>query len=114
MNAEHISPMVFWKDTILELNCKGITLGFAKDSIYKEETIELESGDLVLFYTDGIHEQVDEKDEPYGMTRLRKCISQNLDKTVRELVDGVMTDVDSFRGSAKQDDDMTLVGVRVL
>ena len=76
----------------------------------------LESGDRVIFCSDGITETMNPGDELFGYDRteetLRKAYAENL--SPEELIDRILSAVDAFRGDALQSDDMTCVVMQVL
>ena len=93
-----------------------LPLGIIEKGTYEESSIELREGDVVVFYTDGVIEATDDSDEMYGNERLERVISNFADvegRSARSLIDEVLADASKFAGSAEQQDDMTLVVVKV-
>ncbi len=84
---------------------------FAK---YGECTIQLESGDLLVCYTDGITEPENPYGEDYGEQRLIELLIQNADKDAAEIADLVVADVNRWTGGTELQDDMTLLLARKL
>ena len=100
------------------VNPAGIALGFDKGPIFnrtiKEQTIQLYKGDHVVLYTDGVVEAMDEKHEEYGDERFYRWVQANSrDKKSRDLVAGIMKEMETHRGRAEQHDDITVVTVKV-
>jgi len=84
------------------------------EKILEEESIPLESGDLFLFFTDGVTEAMNDRSELFGDDRLRGILEENSDLSVEELREKMVDEVFNFAGGAVQHDDMTMVLVKVL
>jgi len=92
----------------------GLDEGELFSSVIEESTVSLSSGDVLVFYTDGITEAMNVGEEEYGEERLTKCISDNSHLSSKQMVDQITADVNRFAGSQPQHDDITLVVMRVL
>jgi len=94
----------------------GIILGQFPDFDYKSECIDLEPGDRILFYTDGINESMNVKDEMFGRDRLHKFVVQNAQLQPQVFTDKLVGEVMEFSEGAgdTQFDDITtlLVDIR--
>ncbi|MBN1886814.1 MAG: SpoIIE family protein phosphatase [Thermoflexales bacterium] len=77
-----------------------------------EMPIELEPGDGVVLYSDGITEAEDETNKFYGLERLCEVVSMHWDKSVEAIKDAVVADVRSFIGQQKVYDDLTLLVIK--
>ncbi|MFQ3597981.1 MAG: SpoIIE family protein phosphatase [Chloroherpetonaceae bacterium] len=98
---------------------KGMALGLADSQVFEktleETTASLQSGDTLVFYTDGFSEAKNEEGEEYGEERLLKALASFASKpTSREVVQAICKDVQRFTGFAPQYDDMTMVVVKIL
>jgi serine phosphatase RsbU (regulator of sigma subunit) len=116
-NAGQMQPLLKRNGQIQTLRVEGarLPLGMTEDVEYNEMTVNLESGDIVLFYTDGIPEAMNEKDEMFGFDRLEAVVRENpADLTARQISGTIMQKVAEFAGSARQHDDMTVVVVRIV
>jgi serine phosphatase RsbU (regulator of sigma subunit) len=117
-NAGYGPLMVFKKK---EKKCRLVTppegsfpIGVLSDVEYAEEKpIKLSVGDAVVFFTDGIHEARNEKDNEYGMERLSGVVPEFADRESKEMANLIMDDVLGFVGKAEQYDDMTLMVMKV-
>jgi phosphoserine phosphatase RsbU/P len=113
-NAGHNPPLWIRKSgEIRQLEKGGLILGMMANVPFETDTITVESGDRLLLYTDGISEAVDSNGAEFGMERIEQTAIQNTDASAQDLVDRLITGVESFRGEAYQNDDMTLVVVNV-
>ena len=103
-------------DNIVPLKPRGIALGIENGQIFNRtlqvEKITLNKGDLIIFYTDGISEAMNNRLEEYSEDRLGDVIKQNRDKPVKEIITAVLDDVNRFVNGFPQHDDMTLVIMR--
>jgi len=95
----------------------GIGLGLERGDVFQnvitEQEIDLQTGDLLVFHTDGFTEAMNKHYHEYGEERLVNIIRENLDKSSKEIIDAVSLDVKTFRQTHPQHDDMTMVSVRV-
>ncbi len=87
----------------------GFVLAGMEGMHYNVSTVQLEPGDRIFQYTDGVPEATDSKEELYGMERLEKVLSANADKNPTELLPQVKADIDAFVGEAPQFDDITML-----
>ncbi len=96
------------------VGCK-YPLGIVQKNCYDERTVALQSGDLLLFYTDGIPEERNSAKEFYGYERLIRLVEKLNDDqmTAREIKDRIVLDVKNFSRGTPQHDDMTVVVVKV-
>ena len=74
-------------------------------------TIELRKGDSILLYTDGVPEATNSDNKLFGMDNLVACLNKKKLSTAEDHVKTVFEAVDTFRGTAEQFDDITLVNV---
>lgn len=95
------------------LMSKGIALGLEEGTIFtntlNEETIQLEAGDVIVLYTDGFTEAMNEKRELYGESRFTKLIQENKYLSAQQILDLILKEVHKFTGHHPQHDDMTIV-----
>lgn len=81
--------------------------------VYASARVQLQPGDLLIIFTDGVVEAINERDEEYGEARLLPCIQsaplESSDATLKR----IMADVNTFVGPARQHDDITCLVLRV-
>jgi serine phosphatase RsbU (regulator of sigma subunit) len=107
-NAGHDLPYLWRGGEAEELRAKGMPLGLMPGMEYEEKQIELDYGEGVLFYTDGLVEAHDPKGEMFGFPRLRALISEHGEE--RALGDFLLEQLYSFVGEGwEQEDDITLL-----
>ena len=101
-------------DEFRELSGAGIALGVVGNHWYKEYTIESwRSGTVIIIGTDGVHETRNADGDMFGMDRLRHVISTNAAESAKHIQDSVIQSLRSFQGSAPQEDDITLVVLKL-
>jgi sigma-B regulation protein RsbU (phosphoserine phosphatase) len=111
VNAGHNPPLAVKKSSgdVILLRAKGIAMGVIDDAVLEEKEIELDSNDIVVFYTDGITEAINGAGEQFGEKRLIETINQNMDVSAKELIGRVKDKVFTFAQGQPQHDDFTLV-----
>jgi steroid delta-isomerase-like uncharacterized protein len=111
-NAGHDLPYLHrGRGEAEELRARGMPLGLMPGMGYEEKEIELDVGEGVFFYSDGLVEAHDPKGEMFGFPRLRALISEYAQE--RSLGDYLMEELYSFVGEDwEQEDDITLLTLR--
>ncbi len=111
LNAGHNPPLILRNDKTLEkIGAGGIPIGMADFGLtYTKQNITLQKGESLLFFTDGITEAMDNREEMYEDDRLESFFIENQCKTAREFVDDLIRDVNEFVGRAPQSDDITVL-----
>jgi tetratricopeptide (TPR) repeat protein/class 3 adenylate cyclase len=84
-------------------------LGASGKSQYQSCDVEMEMGDALVLYTDGIPEAVNEDDELYSFERLESALVENSGSDAQEILDAILADVRRFAGDCPQEDDITMV-----
>jgi phosphoserine phosphatase RsbU/P len=108
-NAGHNPPLFFKQNTVQRLSAGGTVVGVFADTKYEQETIAVNSGDLLIAYTDGIIESVNEYGEEFGEKRLIEVIQEHRGLTAEKMMQTIVDRVRSWSFSEERDDDMTLV-----
>lgn len=111
-NAGHPPPLLLRQDGTLDrLDRGGPLIGLNHREDQDEGEVQLQEGDRLFLYTDGLPEQVDPEGQHYGETRLAAALYDrslvSLEQTCREVV----AEVQRFAGKAGCQDDMTLIGI---
>jgi len=96
-----------------KLDQGGVVVGLLRESPYQQGTIDLQPGDLLVAYTDGISEAMDLDDEEWGEDRMLQCIQSCDRMRAADIIQHVLAAADTFAKGAPQHDDMTLVVARV-
>jgi serine phosphatase RsbU (regulator of sigma subunit) len=114
VNAGHPSPLHLHaaNGTFRELESTGMVLGPSPDAVYSRRATHMEPGDVVLLYTDGVLEAHDSKGHEFGVTRLKRLLTQARHESAREVVQRVVNAARSWSHGAPAEDDMTAVAIR--
>jgi serine phosphatase RsbU (regulator of sigma subunit) len=108
-NAGHDLPYLWHGCDCEELRARGMPLGLMPEMSYEEKKMVLDTGEGVLFYSDGLVEAHNPEGEMFGFPRLRALIAQHAEEE-RALRDFLMKELHSFTGEEwEQEDDITLV-----
>lgn len=110
INAGHLPPVVLRRNGEVELlRSGGFPLGFFDNPRYFEQFLQLESGDMLCLYTDGLTEATNANDEDYGRGRLIEVLKNNQNASSSQVCRALLSDVRHFSGSAPADDATVLV-----
>jgi sigma-B regulation protein RsbU (phosphoserine phosphatase) len=90
----------------------GLPLGVRPEGRYKEARQQLQTGDQIIFYTDGVTEAHNPRDELFGTERLDLAL-ENCTLQAQALLDAVLQSVETFTDGRAPDDDRTLIVARV-
>jgi sigma-B regulation protein RsbU (phosphoserine phosphatase) len=117
VNAGHNPPVILRKSAgacqVLRLETGGPVIGIGRQC-YQQASFPLESGDLVVLFTDGVSESMNARDEEWGEDRLIEFAKTCHGLPASETMTRILTAAESFAAGASQHDDMTLVVLRVL
>jgi len=97
--------------TFLDLG--GIPLGLFPESHYEETALQLLSGDILVFYSDGVVEMRNDAGEEFGLKRLADTVGANHEKNPQEIVKAVSAALADFIGRVRPQDDRTMVVVKM-
>ena len=95
------------------LTTGGPIIGAFDDCVYEQETIQMESGDLLVAYTDGVTEARDAEDIEFGEASLQRIIDSSAHVPAHELSERIVQSVREWCGDVPPHDDLTLVVMRV-
>ena len=84
-------------------------VGVEKSTVYKEHSRKLKSGDIIVMYTDGLVESLDENGVQYSIDKLIKLVKLNHTKSAKDITSLVKSDLKRFNGTVKQHDDITVL-----
>jgi sigma-B regulation protein RsbU (phosphoserine phosphatase) len=95
------------------IEISGVPLGLFDGTVYEEQTISLEPGEVIAFCSDGILEAANASGDEFGTTRLCETVHAVRHLPARAIVDAIYEAVEAHRGEQPQADDMTAVVVKV-
>lgn len=109
-NAGHNFPVVIGRD-VRELELSGLPLGIDPDEEYETMTAQLDPGETVLLYTDGITEANDRRERMYGYARLQSLLLRHHQQRPRTMMSTILNTVKAWSENTLVDD-MTMVVIR--
>jgi serine phosphatase RsbU (regulator of sigma subunit) len=113
VNAGHPSPLLVRLDEVAEPFTEGgFPVGLIQDAEYVVSSAELEPGDTLVLFSDGVTEAMDPDEQMFGMSRLRKVLLGQHDTPLDRLQRTVLASVHTFCRGAAQADDITLLLAR--
>ena len=109
-NAGHEYPAIFHDGKYELLKDKhGFVLGAMEESIYREYEIQMEKGDRIFVYTDGVPEAMNANDELFGTDRMVEALNRKPEANPEGVLRNIRASVDEYVGNAEQFDDLTMV-----
>jgi phosphoserine phosphatase RsbU/P len=111
-NAGHNPPILIGRAGARRLETGGLILGLFPHAAYEEETIQLEDGDTLVVFSDGVTEALNGAGDEFGEERLLPCVTEHCGMATEMLLDRILADVRTFAASAAQNDDVTALVLR--
>jgi sigma-B regulation protein RsbU (phosphoserine phosphatase) len=95
------------------IQAEGVPLGLLDHTDYREATVELEKGDLLALFSDGLVEAADPEHEEFGMRRLERLFAEHVKHGLAEIIERVFDAIGRFEQGQRKRDDQTLLLIRV-
>src|SRR6185312_7867660 len=112
-NAGHLAPVVVGAHGSRRLERGGMVVGLFENVTFDEDVVQLESGDLLAAWSDGITEPENEYGVEFGEQRLLQLLEANRERPLQEIMRTVLNGVRDWSGAEEQADDITLMLVRL-
>jgi sigma-B regulation protein RsbU (phosphoserine phosphatase) len=113
-NGGHNPPVALRGSGAIALDIGGPPVGLFREARYEQAEVQLEAGDLLIFFTDGISEAENSANDEWGEDALFATARACGGIPPVEIIARIMQAADAFANGAPQHDDMTLVVARVL
>jgi len=115
-NAGHTLPLLVSTggEHCREIDAEGLILGVCKGVEFEEKQISMHAGDLLVLHTDGIIESEDSSGEQFGIDRLCAIVQARRFEPPQTIIDAVLHEVSIFRGETLQEDDVTMIVMKVV
>ena len=115
IRAGHNPPLLYrpGDDEILFLKGGGMALGVFNQIELEEKQFNLESGDILLLFTDGVTEAINSTNEEFGVGRLSELLRQNHLLDAENLIDEIRQEINTYADGQPQFDDITLMVLKV-
>ncbi len=109
VNAGHLPPILLKAGKIEELQQRAAALGVLPEASFVEQNLVLQQGDILLIYSDGLNEAVNDANEFFGEQRLLALFPQLASLSAPKIGERIVAEVDRFIGEARAHDDLSLV-----
>ena len=116
VNGGHNPPFISLRSSAYQLMDlpAGTLVGVDPDAPFAIGELQLQAGDSLLMYTDGITEAMNKEELMFGTSRTGRVINEQQHSSMKQLVQHLENTVQAYVGSAPQHDDLTVLGVRYL
>ena len=95
------------------LDIGGIPLGLFANSKYEETELLLQTGDILVFYSDGVVEMRNDGGEEFGLKRLAETVRSNHEKSAKDIVKSISAVLADFIGRVRPQDDRTMIVIKM-
>jgi serine phosphatase RsbU (regulator of sigma subunit) len=113
LNAGHNPPLIVHSaGTVEQLSSGGLPLGIKPDAEYREGRTQMQPGDVLVIYSDGVTEAVSPTGEEFGATRLYEVVARNVNASAAGIRDRIESSLTKFAQGTSAADDITLVIVK--
>jgi sigma-B regulation protein RsbU (phosphoserine phosphatase) len=112
-NAGAEPPFIYRDGEIIKPKAEGVPIGLLDDREYEEVVFEAQSGDLVLFFSDGVEDQLNAKEEDFSRARVAKLFKKHGTETPAALASTIFSELDAFRDGTPITDDQSVVVLKV-
>jgi hypothetical protein len=109
LNAGHLPPLILREDRIETMPRGAPAFGLTPASRYEEHTVELEYGDMLVVYSDGLTEARDEQGDFYGERKLRRFLPHIRGLSPETAGARLLAEIETFVGEAKVTDDLSII-----
>ena len=114
-NAGHNPQLLYrYQDKIEELlTTGGMMVGAIEDAPFEKDTVTLNSGDVLVLYTDGVTDAINKEEEFFGEERFFQLVKEDCSLSAQELMDKIYSEITNFSKDAPQFDDITLIVLKI-
>jgi serine phosphatase RsbU (regulator of sigma subunit)/pSer/pThr/pTyr-binding forkhead associated (FHA) protein len=111
-NAGHNAPLLIGQHGVRRLEEGGLIVGMFELAEYAQETVQLDPGDTVVVFSDGVSEALSATGEEFGEQRLQRVVLECMADGPNATLEGMLDGVREFTRGAAQNDDVTALVVR--
>lgn len=111
-NAGHDAPISIFQNKISRLTEGGLLLGSFDFAEFEQVSKLIEPGELLLIYSDGVTEAMNNTNEEFGEEKLLSILKSNVNLTAKELIDKIVSEVKTHSSKVEQSDDITLMVIK--
>ena len=111
--AGHPFPILLRGEQLREIGVPGLPVGVLREAEYEETEVDVQRGDRIYVYSDGLVEEADSSNQLFGSARLRESILQTHGMTLDESVDALLNVVLAWGGRDRLRDDASIIAVEI-
>ncbi len=111
-NAGHPPPLLLHQGEVKSVEATGLPVGVFCSQHFSVSRLQMDQGDTLVLYTDGLSESLDRAGSEYGAERLSRVLTANQDLLPKDLITTCLREVEAFRASSSVQDDLTLMAIR--
>ncbi len=112
-NAGHLPPLLITDGKVQTLAEGGTVIGLIEEATYKQDSVQVPPGSMLLVFSDGLTEPENVFGEEFGVERLQEEVLRERNVPARKLAEDLIDSAERWSGSAEQADDMTVVIARM-
>ncbi len=113
-NAGSEPPLIWRRGELIKPRVEGVPIGLLEDREYEQLELTMEPEDRIVFYSDGVEDQLNAHEEDYSRGRLTRLLKQYGGDQPQAIADACIRALDQFRDGTPITDDQTVVVVRIL
>lgn len=109
-------PLLIYRgeaDAIETIDSKSVPIGVERSTVFAAKRVALKPGDILVMYTDGVVEAMNEQGKQFGRKNLGNAIQRLHARSAREITSGIGEDLAAFIGRARQHDDQTVLVMKI-
>jgi sigma-B regulation protein RsbU (phosphoserine phosphatase) len=111
-NAGHTRPLLLRNNQITRLEERAVMLGLTANYSFPTQRLELHVGDVIVIYSDGITEAVDQRGKEFGEDGLRELLLAHREKPAEEIIERIVDEVNRYTAESPRQDDTTLIIIK--
>ena len=111
-NAGHLPPLLLRHGSVEKIDATGLPVGVFSNEHFTVNRFQMDQGDTLLLYTDGLSEAPDGEGTEYGVERLSALLTKNQGLGARDLISACVSQVEAFRLRSSITDDSTLMAIK--
>ena len=113
-SAGHEPGILVRGGQLRDLSVGGMVIGVDPDQRYDKEVVQLQKGDVLWIYTDGVPDAMNYQGEKFGKARMRDCLMKHLNESAEQICRQMLWETRRFVGLNRRTDDTTMVVVKVV
>lgn len=100
--------------TLVELSHSGMALGLLESQGYRSDQVQLNRGDVVIFYTKGLVEAINARNQFFSIRRVKELLQHRKWQTAQEIVDGLVDELQNFTMGVEREDEVVIVTFEIV